>query len=350
MNSIDEKRYAKISFLILFFLVIVISFQIVSSFLLAIIVGALIAQQAKPLQIKLIDKKVNAKLAAYLFLIALVIIMIGPFFFFLQRLIIESSKFTQYISSSDITFDSISNKIINWPVLNHFFSDSSSLEVELRNLARTITGIVSGLVLQLAKQLPSLFIDTIFILISFIVFLLNGPKIYSFISNLIPIEEYIKSSLVIASNEISKIAIVAAFLAAAGQSLLILLGFYFLKIPNAFLAFGATFMLSFIPFIGSTPVWVAGVIYLIFKGTTLKIVFMISIGIVTGLIDNVIRAFALKSSKGRLHPFVGLISVIGGIQVFGLLGVLIGPLIVTLFLAMCKVSPSVLKDNPRKNS
>ena len=50
----------------------------------------------------------------------------------------------------------------------------------------------------------------------------------------------------------------------------------------------------------------------------------------------------MKGSKG-LHPLLSLIAVLGGIQVFGLFGVLIGPVIVALLISMFEVWPSVYK-------
>lgn len=73
---------------------------------------------------------------------------------------------------------------------------------------------------------------------------------------------------------------------------------------------------------------------------------MIVIGIIVGLIDNVVRIYILKGPKGTkgLHPLISLVAVLGGIQVFGFFGVLIGPVIVTLLISMLEVWPSVFKE------
>jgi predicted PurR-regulated permease PerM len=348
MNLLDDNRFSKISFFIIFVIVILISFKIVSSFVLAIIVGALLAQLIRPLQNKLVVKKIPPKISAYLILILMIVMMIIPLFFFTQNIIVETRTFTEQLSSSDISFVSIANNLEQWPMIHYFISDPSSLADQLRNATKSVAGMASNVVMYLAGQIPSLVIDTIFILLSFIVFLLNGEKIKNFVSNLIPLHQYIKSGLIISSDEISKMAFKASFLAAAGQSITMFLGFVILNIPNAFLAAGATFILSFIPLVGSVPVCLAGVAYLILKGSTVKIIFIVLFGIITGVIDNVIRALVLKGSKDKLHPFVGLVAVIGGIQVFGLLGVVIGPIFAALLLSMCKVWPAVLEKKEIK--
>ena len=347
MNSNINNHFSKISFFVFFIIIIILSFVITSHFILAIIGGAFLAQLLRPLLNILIAKKVPAQLSAYLILIFFVIIMIVPMFFFLQKSVLEISKLTQFVSSSNISFISITNSLKESPFFNYFISDPYSLDDQLIKVTKFAVETIQEIALNIAAKTPSMFIDTFFILFSFIIFLLNGEKIKNFISNLIPLHEYIKNNLIITSNEIFKFAFLSSFLAAIAQAMTVLSGFLILGLPNAFLAGVATFFFSFIPLVGSVPVWGAGIIYLIFYGSTSSIIIMIMIGIVASLMDNLIRALVLKSSKERLHPFIGLISVIGGIQVFGLLGVLIGPIIAALLLSMCRVWPEVMAYKAR---
>jgi predicted PurR-regulated permease PerM len=347
MNNHDNNRLSKISFFILFLIVILVSFKIVSNFLLAIIVGAIFAQLVKPLHNKLVENKINAKFSAYLILILFVIILIVPLFFFIRSFIAEASWLIQFISSSDISFSSIANDLKKWPIFHYFISDPSSLEIQLKSLASSVASRISNVAIYFAPQIPKFIIDTIFILLSIFVFLLHTDKIIKYVSNLIPIQQYLKNDLIRSSYKTSKMAIFASLLAALAQTIMCILGFVILNVPNVFLAAGGTFLFSFIPILGSTPVWVAGITCLIFKGSVIKIIFMIIFGIIAGFIDNIIRAYVLKGSKGGMHPLIGFISVIGGIQVFGFLGVLIGPIVVALLLSMCKVWPSVLEKTDK---
>src|SRR3989339_653706 len=76
MNILDDNRFSKVSFFILFLIIIIISYKIVAPFILSIVAGALLAQLLRPLQNSLIKKNVNPTLSAYLIFI---------FFFFTFR-------------------------------------------------------------------------------------------------------------------------------------------------------------------------------------------------------------------------------------------------------------------------
>ncbi|HLE11487.1 MAG: hypothetical protein A2504_00195 [Bdellovibrionales bacterium RIFOXYD12_FULL_39_22] len=343
MNILDDNRFSKVSFFILFLIIIIISYKIVAPFILSIVAGALLAQLLRPLQNSLIKKNVNPTLSAYLILIFFIILMIVPLFFFTQMLITETGRFTQYISSTDISFKSVPKFLKDWPIFHSFISNQSSLDAQITSALKYSAEVASNVVLYLATKLTSFMIDTLFTLVSFVVFLLNGPRIKIFISNLIPLHDYIKKGLLDSSNKISSMAFMASLLAAVAQSIIVFFSFLLLDIPNAFLAFGSTFLFSFTPIIGSAPVWVAGMIYLTLKGTAQQIIFMITIGIILGVVDNLIRAYLLTGPKDNLHPFIGLLSIMGGIQVFGLLGILVGPIVAALLLSMCRVWPSVLE-------
>ena len=181
MYLLDDNRFSKISFFVLFIIVILISFKIVSSFLLAIIVGAIFAGILKPLYNKLIQLKINAKLSAYLVLIFFIIIMIIPLFFFIQNLISEASRFTELISNSDISFSSIADKLNKWSIFQYFISEPSNLESQLNRLAGSLAGEFSSFALHVAANIPFFIIDILLILISIFIFLLHSEKIIKFI-------------------------------------------------------------------------------------------------------------------------------------------------------------------------
>jgi predicted PurR-regulated permease PerM len=121
--------------------------------------------------------------------------------------------------------------------------------------------------------------------------------------------------------------------AAAAQALVVMAGFLLLGVPGIFLAGGATFIFAWIPILGSLPVCLAAAVYLYFKGSLFKLVMMALVAIVAGLMDNVVRPIVLKG-HGDMHPLLALISIFAGIQMFGLLGVIFGPIVAAMLVAL----------------
>ena len=114
------------------------------------------------------------------------------------------------------------------------------------------------------------------------------------------------------------------------------IGFFVVGIPNpVFWGFIMT-ILAFLPIVGTGLIWGPAGIILIAEGNIIWGIFLLVYGffIVAG-IDNIIRP-RIISGKGKIHPIVALIGIIGGLKVFGFLGIIIGPLIAALFITMAE--------------
>jgi predicted PurR-regulated permease PerM len=113
-------------------------------------------------------------------------------------------------------------------------------------------------------------------------------------------------------------------------------GFIMVGIPNPiFWGFIMT-VLAFlpIPLLGTGLVWIPAGIILIRNGDIIGGIFILLYGLlIVSSIDNVIKPHII-SGKGKIHPVVALLGLIGGLKLFGFIGIIIGPLIAALFIAM----------------
>jgi predicted PurR-regulated permease PerM len=67
---------------------------------------------------------------------------------------------------------------------------------------------------------------------------------------------------------------------------------------------------------------------------------MLAIGFVTGISDNIARTWVLKG-RGQMHPLVSLIAIFGGIRLFGIFGVFIGPILAALLISVLNIWPTM---------
>jgi predicted PurR-regulated permease PerM len=92
--------------------------------------------------------------------------------------------------------------------------------------------------------------------------------------------------------------------------------------------------LSFIPILGAFLVYIPAGLILIFAGSYIKGILIIGIGIVVvSQIDNVLRPL-LVSGRTGMHTMLLFVSIMGGIHLFGLLGIVLGPFIAAVFVSM----------------
>jgi predicted PurR-regulated permease PerM len=97
------------------------------------------------------------------------------------------------------------------------------------------------------------------------------------------------------------------------------------------------FLLSTIPMAGSAIVWAPAAIYLFATGHWIKSIFLVAWGaLVIGMIDNVLRP-RLVGKRAKLHELIIFFSVLGGLQVFGVLGLFVGPVVAAIALALVEV-------------
>ncbi|MBF0298476.1 MAG: AI-2E family transporter [Oligoflexia bacterium] len=341
LQNTTSTSASKVTFIILFAVILVLSFQISTSFLIPIVIGQMIAWTLKPFQQKLARFNIGRKLSSFLIFILLIFIVIIPLAFFFKSLFGQAANLKGFVSSADISFTSILQSMKQWPILKYVLGNPSEIESSIKEFLINIGSEISTYTINQAVRIPTLILQTFFLLLSTLFFLLDEERISSFFSSIIPLRKDIKMALIENIKETTKNSLWASFLVAIIQGSIMFVAYLTLSVPAPFLAASTTFVFSFIPFMGSAPVWILAAIYLYIKGSFVKVILMIIFGIITGLVDNFVRPYVLTNAKEEIHPLVALISVFGGLQVFGFFGVLIGPIIAVILIAMCRVWPQI---------
>jgi predicted PurR-regulated permease PerM len=126
-------------------------------------------------------------------------------------------------------------------------------------------------------------------------------------------------------------------LTASIQGLLVGVGFWVTGIPNALFWGVVTVIVAILPVVGSALVWGPGVAHLALEGRYGWAIALALWGVIlVGNIDNVIRPMVFRR-WAQIHPFITIIGAFAGIQYFGLLGLLIGPLAISYFFELIQM-------------
>jgi predicted PurR-regulated permease PerM len=119
-----------------------------------------------------------------------------------------------------------------------------------------------------------------------------------------------------------------------------------LRVPSALLLGVATAFCSLIPIVGTMLVWLPAAIFLMVTGHVWKGAILILWGsAVVGTIDNIIRPLVL-GSRVELHPLLLLFSLLGGLQVFGFIGIFVGPVVISVIAALINMLREELTAAP----
>jgi len=130
------------------------------------------------------------------------------------------------------------------------------------------------------------------------------------------------------------------------QGLLTGAAFAVLGVPSPLLLGLTTAVCSLVPIVGTMLVWLPAAIYLMAIGHLWKgIILMLWSSVVVGTIDNIIRPLVI-GSKVELHPLLLLFALLGGLQVFGFIGIFIGPVVLSVISALTDMLREELSAPP----
>ena len=145
------------------------------------------------------------------------------------------------------------------------------------------------------------------------------------------------NELLLEVRRVGHSVVVSNFVTAGVQATAAMTGYIIARVPFPVFFMGITFVAALLPAVGGASICVlaAGILWL--TGHPYWALFLLIWGlIVVGLIDNVLRPILIRG-KAELDGAVVFFSLIGGVLAFGTIGLLIGPLVVSLFLATLRI-------------
>ncbi len=175
-------------------------------------------------------------------------------------------------------------------------------------------------------------------------FFIDGHKLINKMLYYLPLQSSDENRMLDKFTSVTRAMLKGTFLIGVLQGGLAGLAFMVVGIENA--AFWGAIMavLSIIPSVGSALVWVPAVIILIANGeVTSGVGLAIFCGVVVGALDNVLRPI-LVGKDTQMHELMIFFSTLGGIVMFGVVGLFIGPVIASLFITIWEIYGVAFKD------
>ncbi len=200
-------------------------------------------------------------------------------------------------------------------------------------VAKTTLGIVGGILGGILGAAIQIF----FVLFTLYYLLRDADRIIPAVRKALPLADDQARAIFRRTHEVITASVNGVLVISAIQGLLGMIAFYALSLPSALLWGVMMFILSTIPMAGAFIVWIPAAIYLAVTGHWIQAIILTAWGsVVIGMIDNVLRP-KLVGQRARLHELIIFFSVLGGLQVFGILGLFVGPVVAAIALALVDV-------------
>jgi len=204
-------------------------------------------------------------------------------------------------------------------------------------LARKTLGYAGGSTLSLLGTVVSILIGGLTFVIAFYYFLADGPSLIEATEKLIPVHRDYVRHLLTQFDYAVRAVVLATFAAALGQGIATGIGMQIAGFRHFFMITILATLTALVPVLGTWLIWGPYAIWLAYHGHWVGAAILTIYGSVfVGLLDNAIRAYVLHSNV-KLHPLLAFVSVLGGIQVMGLWGIFVGPIVASCLHALLKI-------------
>jgi len=176
-----------------------------------------------------------------------------------------------------------------------------------------------------------------FVLFTLFYLLRDGDYVSNALRGMLPLRHEEADEVFRRTHDVISASIYGVLVIAAVQGVLGGFAFLILGIPSPLLWGMVMFLMSMIPMVGSFVVWAPAAVFLAAQGHWGKAIFLVVWGAgVIGSIDNFLRP-KLVGERARLHELTVFFAVLGGLHVFGVLGLVIGPVVVAVTLSLVEV-------------
>lgn len=128
----------------------------------------------------------------------------------------------------------------------------------------------------------------------------------------------------------SHATVVSSLIIGVLQSAIVGVGSLLFSAGDFMVVFVVTFFASFIPVIGAGPVAAVLALYKVLLGEFGPAIGLGVVAVIAGTVDNLVRPYLISNSEGDLHPIVSLLAIIGALLIFGMPGLLLGPVIASV--------------------
>ncbi len=206
------------------------------------------------------------------------------------------------------------------------------IAVALQNLSDLILKKVSFIL----SNLVLFAIQLLFVAVALFFFFRDGSRLAFKALEFLPMEKQHQRQVSHTFSVTVTAVVRAVFICSFLQGLLAGLGFVVAGMPVPILLALIAFVNSFIPILGAASVWIPSAVWLFYQGQTLAAGGLILWGILITILDHILRPW-LIGSEAKLPIFWLFFTTIGGLKVYGILGIFLGPIILSLGIAFLAI-------------
>ena len=328
-KKINSKKNNKVGWyisLLLILAVFVLAFLVLKPILLSVITGFILAYIFYPIYLRLLGVVKNKTATSLIVCFSLIVLIAVPLWFLLPiilRQIFETYLFVQKTNiavSISKLFPSMEFSADVYALINNFINKTSSA------LLNSSTSFI--------LNFQNILLHTIVIFFVMFFSLKDSKELKNYIKSISPLSRETEGILFSRSIELTNSILFGQIIVGIVQGIVAGFGYYLFGVPNALSFTILTIIVGIMPVIGPPLVWIPIDIFLFINQRTGAAIGLLIYGLVViSVVDAVLRPL-IVSKKANISPGVVLVGMIGGLFLFGILGFILGPLILSYALVI----------------
>jgi len=345
----EKELFQKFGTIFVLLILAVLAFLLLKPFLIAILFGLLLALMLYPVFVWITKKTKKKGWSAFIVCILLAIVILIPLWFLLPVLIKQSIQIFIVSQQLDL-ITPLKNIFPSIFAYEQIGSEMSSIIYSfVTNITTYAMNILSNTILNFAK----ITLQILVVLFVFFFALKDGKKLVEYLQSILPFSKEVEKKLFKSSKEITYSVFYGQVLLGILQGILVGIGFFAFGVPNALFLTIIAALAGIFPIIGTAIIWVPVVIYLLISGFPVGPIIGVSVfGLLSSLLENLVKPIFV-ARRTNLHSALVLVGMVGGLFMFGILGVMLGPLILAYLLIILEVYrnkkvPGLITEGPPK--
>lgn len=336
---IRDNTYRR-TFLALLVITVTVAFiAVMRNFLVTLLLAAIFSAILHPFYRRLVIVfRGHQSIASVVTLLMTLVVVMGPMIIFVGVLVSQALQVSEsavpWIQEQIRNPSELMRKLEALPGLDRLAPYREQILTKLGEVVGTIGAFTVSKLSSVTKGTLAFGLQFGILLYSMFFFLVGGGAVLSKILDHIPLSKREMNLIVNRFVSVTRAALISTLVVGIIQGALGGIGFWVAGIPGA--VFWGTLMavMSMVPGIGSTLVWLPASIYLITSGHTAAGMLLFAYcGVIVSSVDNVLRP-RLVGRDTKLPDLVVLLSTLGGIMLMGVVGFIIGPVIAALFITI----------------
>ncbi|UNY97921.1 AI-2E family transporter [Zhouia spongiae] len=316
---------------------------LIKDYIIAIVLAIIFAGLLFPTYNWLLNKTRQRKtLSSILTIFLFLLIIVVPTMLLLQQIIHQGTVLSEhifpYIKQQLSQSSHVENSLPEWlPFKKELTPHTQDIFSKLSEFMQRLSGIVINALTAFTQETFSLFINLFVMIYAIYYFLQSGKGILNKMHHYIPLTDSEFNLIINRVKEVSRATIKGAISIGIIQGALVALGFWVTGIEGAAFWGSVAAIMSLIPSVGTAIVYVPAGIYLIMTGDVIYGTGLLIWGVgVVSSVDNFLRP-VLVGKDTQIPDLLILISTLGGIGLFGISGIIIGPMLAGLLITIVEI-------------